>query len=463
MNKSQITDKTRRAFLSDCGKMTAIGAMSSILNMTMTNKILAARAPGSITDYKALVCVFLNGGCDSFQMLMPGVNAFDSYTERRKHLAVRQEDQHLIKDHRKSGSDYHVHQSMPEVANMFENRDLSLIANIGTLVEPLTKTEFINKSKKVPLGIASHFDQTLQWQTSIPDERGGSVGWFGRMADVINDAANNNGTVSMSLSPSGSNTLQQGRETTSVNLEGGANAMELYAESPVVNSAVDSQLEGDYKNLLQQHYNHVRRSAIDQNQALQELERETRLDTIFPDTALGGQLLQVAKYIKVHGILGLNRQTFFVNKGGWDMHTGLNSRIGGQLGELSGALNAFNSAMKEIGYHDKVVTYTASDFGRTLTGNGSGTDHAWGSNQIVMGGPIKGGRVLGRYPNLSEGSSTDLNTRGTQMPVVSVDHLHASLAKWFGVNNDSEMEAILPNIRNFYSANETRFALPALF
>lgn len=465
MNKSKTTDKSRRAFLSDCGKMTAIGAMSSVLNMTMTNKILAARTSGSITDYKGLVCVFLNGGADTFQMLQPGIEGYAAYTERRQHFALNRANQHRIVDG--NNKDYHLHQNMPEIADMFAAGDVSFVANVGTLVEPMTRSEYINKTKRRPNGVSSHFDQTIQWQTSISNQKGVSVGWVGRMADIINDAANNNGTVSMNLSPSGPNTLQQGANVAPLTLQGGANAMELYESDSNVRAVMDSQLEANYSSLLKQHYNHIKKGTIEQNQAIQDLERSTVINTVFPDSHLGNQLLQVAKYVKIHGVLGLNRQTFFVSVGGWDMHTGLNSRLPGKLEDVAKSLKAFNSAMKEIGHHEDVVTYTASDFGRTLGSNGSGNDHAWGSNQMVMGGPVRGGFVRGNYPDHTKGTETDLGERGKQLPQISVDEFHASLARWFGVTNDSEMEEIIPNIRNFYAAgNQTGnqyYAIPWLF
>lgn len=464
MNKNNYKKHSRRKFIADCGKMTGIGAMSSILNMTMTNKILAAQAPGSITDYKAMVCVFLSGGADSFQMLMPGVSGFPGYTAARQHLALPMNEQIQIFDYQ-TGADYHLHRTMTAAAQMFNDRDLTFVANVGTLVEPMNKQQFLANSRKRPFGIASHFDQASQWQTSISDEKGGGIGWFGRIRDVINDAANNNSTINMNMSPGGGNVLQQGRSSGVFNLQGGADAMELHDQDVHIKSAINSQLEQEYSSLLQNHYNHIKKDTIEQNQALFELEQNTVINTNFPNTDLGRQMLQIAKYIKVHGVLGLNRQTFFAKFGGWDAHSGMNNSMNRKLPVLFAALSAFNTAMKEIGYHDKVVTYTASDFGRGLAGNGSGTQHGWGGNNVIMGGPINGGRMLGKggYPDLTLGSSTDVNGRGRQLPTTSVDEFNAGLAKWFGVNNDSEMETILPNIRNFYSAGDNNYPLRNMF
>lgn len=462
MKELQIKDKSRRSFLLDCGKMTAIGSVSSILNLTMANKVLAARAPGSITDYKALVCVFLDGGADSFQMLMPGLADYDEFAERRAHFTLNRNAQIPISDERGS-QDCLLHANMSGVAGMFKDKDLSFIANIGTLVEPMTKTEYNNRTKKRPIGIASHFDQTLQWQTSIPNERGGSIGWLGRVSDLINDAANNNGTASMNMAVGGNNTLQQGVSTGMFSLSNGVNALEDYKNALATRETIDKQLSTNYTSVLRNHYNHVKKQTIEQSQVLQEYEESITFNAPFPNSSIGNQLKRVAQYIKINGVLGLNRQTFYVHRRGCDHHRGMISGTNGLFTEISQAFTAFNAALKEIGHHDDVITYTASDFGRSLTSNGSGTDHAWGGNSIVMGGPIKGGRILGDYPDMSLDSGTMLGTRGRMLPTTSVDELHASLAKWFGVENANEMPQILPNIRNFYGWQNQNHAIADMF
>ena len=458
---------SRRKFLADCGKMSSIGAMSSVLNMNMMGKVLAARAPGSITDYKAVVCLFMFGGNDSFNMLAPWFqNNYNDYSAIRGELALPKETLLPIVDRTDGIKRNGIHPNMPEVKDMFNNGDLSFVANVGTLVEPMNLTEFNNGTKAQPVGISSHFDQQSQWQTSIANERTGSVGWMGRMSDIINDAANNNAVVNMNMAPGGNNTLQQGLLSGPFSLVGGVNTFDLYKSATHIKNSVNSQLEHDYANVLSKHHEHVRNTSIEQSDALGLLEQNTTINTIFPNTKLGAQLLQVAKYIKSQGVSGLNtnRHTFFVSEGGFDMHSNVIRRHGDAMTLISQALNAFNDAMKEIGYHDKVVTYTASDFGRALFSNGHGSDHGWGGNHMVMGGPVEGGRILGTYPDLAEGSDTDTG-RGRQLPTTSVDELHASIAQWYGITNDAEMEEIIPNIRNFYArdTNPDNYAIPGLF
>ena len=444
----------RREFLSSCGKMTGIGLMSSAINLTMASKLLAARPSGSINDYKGLVCVFLGGGCDSYNMLAPGVAGFGDYTATRGQVAIAQNEMHRIVD-QSASQDYHLNGNMNGVRDMFESGDLSFVSNVGTLVEPLTLETFRNGGKR-PLGLSSHFDQRIQWQNSLPNTRGGSLagtGWVGRMSEVLNDAANNNASVNANIVLGGNSLLQTSRSGAPLSLNGGAQEFDLYNNNNNVNvrSAIDNDLDTQYSSIIQNHYNHIRDEAIEQNNNLIDIQNNTRINTRFPNTGLGNQLRLVAIYIKAHGVDGLNanRQTFLVGQGGYDMHRGVTTRLAGRLRELSDALNAFNSAMHEIGLHDQVVTYTASDFGRVLTANRTGTNHGWGGNHIVMGGAVDGGRVLGRYPSLALGSDVDIGN-GRLMPTTSVDELHSSLAYWFGVDNNSEMETILPNIRNFW-------------
>ncbi|CAA6690033.1 MULTISPECIES: DUF1501 domain-containing protein [unclassified Lentimonas] len=457
---------SRRKFLGDCGKMTSIGALSSILNMSMMNRVLAARASGSITDYKAVVCVFLAGGNDSFNMLIPGNYGYDDYAASRQQLALSKESMHFVVDRSKiPNKGYYLHGELAAIKDMFNAGDLSFISNVGTLVEPLSFTEFMNKTKRIPIGIGSHSDQQTQWQTSIPQSPGGS-GWMGRMADILNDAANNDAYVSMGIAPGGNNIAQTGTSGGPFSLANGVNTIDAYENKAHIESVVNSQLEYNYANVLQEHHEYVRKNTIEQSKILKSLIDQTTISTIFPNTGLGNQLLMIAKCIKIQGITGLNmnRQTFFAKHGGYDHHSNVLINHAGKMSDLNASLSAFNEALKEIGYHDKVIAYTASDFGRTLASNGSGSGHGWGGNQIIMGGPISGKRVFGEYPNLALGSTTAVSAGGRQLPTTSVDELHSSIAQWYGVTNDSEMETLLPNIRNFHASGAiTDYAIPELF
>jgi len=455
---------SRRSFLNDCGKMTGIGAISSILSLKLANTVLAARPAGSISDYKGLVCVFLFGGSDSYNTLAPGIGGYADYLRTRGSIGLQRNTMHRIT----SGSaDYHLNPSLDGVASLYNSGDLSFISNIGTLVEPTSLAQYNNRSVGLPYGLFSHIHQLTQWQTSISHEANGPLagtGWLGRTLDILHNGANNNAVASVNLAPYGANTAQIGQTIAPFLTDGGVDALDLYGTDTVVKEAMDATLEAQYTSVLQAHHNYIRKDAIEQSEHLADIESNTEITTVFPETQLGRQLLQVAKFIKAQGPSGINanRQTFFVGQGGYDTH-GQGAEVHTRLtGDLNDALVAFNTALKEIGYHDKVVTYTASDFGRTFVPNSIGTDHGWGGNQMVMGGPVNGGRVFGSYPDIALGTSTDIG-RGRQIPTTSVDALNASLAYWFGVNNDSEMESIIPNIRNFWSAGSNRVPITGLF
>lgn len=455
---------SRRRFLAGCGKMTGIGAMSSILSLKMTNKLFAARTAGSITDYKGLVCLFMYGGNDSFSMLAPGAEDYSNYLDTRGILGIPQADMHQIFD---GGQDYHLSSSLEGVKDLFDAGDLSLVANIGTLIQPTTLAEYNSGSVSLPYGRFSHNDQIEQWQTSISLSKTtpfAGTGWAGRMIDILNDAANNNATTSVSLSPYGANTSQIGKITSPFNTYKGVDSLDLYDTDSLVKGGMDATLEMQYASVLHAHHNYIREDALEQSALLEYIEENTTIDAIFPDSNLGDQLLQVAKYIKSQGpeALNANRQTFFVGQGGFDTHGGGIETHNALMATVNAALSAFNAAMKEIGYHDRVVTYTASDFGRTLVPNSVGSDHGWGGNQMVMGGPVNGGKVFGSYPTILTDTSTDVG-RGRQLPTTSVDEFYGSLAYWFGVENNSEMESVVPNIRNFWTSGSTDIPITGLF
>ena len=457
----------RRRFLADCGKMTGIGAMSSLLSLQMTNKLFAQRTAGSITDYKALVCVFLFGGNDSYNLLTPAGDQYSEYAETRGILSIPETDLLSITDATIS-RDFGLSPIVTDLQTMYNEGDLSFVSNVGSLVEPTTIEQFRNKSTALPYGLFSHNDQVQQWQVSYSTDKTSDVagtGWAGRILDIINDAANNNATTSVNLSPYGANITQVGKSIAPFVTKGGADALDLYTSDTLIKDGIDATLESQYNSILQAHHNYVREQAMEESFALEEIEKNTVINTVFPESSLGQQLLQVAKYIKANN--GTNgpiakRQSFFVGQTGYDTHGGGLDVHYNLMTTLNAALSAFNAALKEIGFHDEVVTYTASDFGRTFTPNSAGTDHGWGGNQMVMGGPVSGGRVFGSYPDIALNTSTDVG-KGRQLPTTSVDELHASLAYWYGVENNSEMEEVVPNIRNYWNSSETEYPIPGLF
>lgn len=435
--------------------MTTISVLSSFLQLKLANSLMAALPTGSITDYKALVCVFLHGGNDSFNMLTPYLQPeYDLYQSVRSNLALDRESLLAIYDTENADRRwYGLNPLMPEVHSLYNSHHLAFISNVGTLVQPTTANDYDN-DVGLPQGLFSHLEQQLAWQSSIPDAIS-QTGWIGRMSDIMNDSSTTGTeTVSMNISTAGANLLQAGLQVGSVNVgSAGANTLGDYNNTPSVKQAIDKSLAQNYKNVIRNHYNHIRKETIEQANLIDDATSGISLATVFPNTSIGQQLKQAALSIAARDQLGVKRQTFFVSMPGYDSHAALLVSHSKLLPELSAALQAFDNAMLELGVHDNVTTYTASDFGRSLTSNGDGTDHGWGGNQMVMGGALKTTKTIyGSYPeDLSLGSATDVG-RGRQLPTTSVDQLHAELAHWYGIPNDSNMELILPNIRNFWAA-----------
>ena len=449
MKNSKNTKKTinRRKFLGDCGKMTSIPVASSMLNLSMMDKIMAARAPGSIDDHKAIVNIFMHGGNDSYNMLVPTDSGrYSGYAKHRGGAKIGLNALHKLTN--KEGQvACGVHPNMAKVANMFNNGDLSFIANVGPLVEPVPTRADWRRARK-PFGIGSHHDSRMVWQTSYGISKSGTnarTGWAGRMLDVLNDSANNEATITGAI---GGGTFLRGVKTKSHPL-GGLAPIAAYKSNTTFKEMYDATMEISYGHVLQAHYNYSRKNTIETADALKELTSGVVFQTPFPGGSLGNKLKECAKYIAVADKLGHKRQAFFCSYGMFDLHKGSNTLLShaNLMNQLSEALFAFNEAMKEIGKHDNVITFTASDFSRTLNSNGGGTDHAYGANHLVMGGPIQGGDILGTYPNLAKGAGRDIG-RGRQIPSTSTDEYFATIAKWYGITN-TEMEIVLPGIKNW--------------
>lgn len=457
---------SRRRFLGEasCAGVSALSLLNTMVNLRLAGSVANAATPGG--EYRALVCVLLGGGNDSFNMLVPQeASAYATYRTSRSNLALAPEQ--LIRINPIGADPFAVHYRMPELAELFEDGHASFVANVGTLVEPVaTRAEVQQKLKRLPLGLYSHSDQIEQWQTGVPHSRSG-LGWAGKMAEILQDL-NANRTVPMNISLDGSNVWQTGNTVAEYAIRpDGAVALTGYEPAfdssdngrfrQAISAAIDSQLAATYTNLLEKTLVSRKRAALDAY-ALFASATEAPLPAgiSFPDTFLGRQLAMVARTIQGRAGLGVSRQTFFVQWGGWDHHSDVLTNQDEMLPELSAALAAFYNALVTLGVQNNVVAFTASDFGRTLTSNNRGSDHAWGGNQIVLGGAVRGQRIFGRYPSLAvnpergaEENPLDVG-RGRFIPTTSVDQFFAELALWLGVSK-TDLPLILPNVGNFYS------------
>lgn len=451
---------SRRQFLgqASCAAVSTLPLLSTLLSLKFSSSIASAAVGDN--SYRALVCLFLGGGNDSFNMLAPAGSAeYAEYAAMRKDLAIPQGDLLPINPLNNIGKQLGLHPAMPELQTLFEAGHAAFIANVGTLIQPVTKAEY-QAGLHLPVGLFSHSDQAEQWQTSISGGRSG-IGWAGRSADLLHDL-NSNDAVSMNISLSGSNIWQTGNSIFEYAItEEGAVAMQGYNKQwqnePYTlrqprSAAVDGQLAMEYTNVFQRSFAGTQRQALDAYELFSNATDVTLpAGATFPATSLGNKLKMVARTIAGRSGLGAARQTFFVEFGGWDHHDEVIVNQSLMLPVVSQAVGSFYNALELLGVANDVTLFVISDFGRTLSSNGKGSDHAWGGNVFVVGGSVIGKKIYGSYPDLYAGSPLDIG-RGRLIPTTSVDSYFAELAIWFGVPKSS-LHIVLPNIDTFYNTS----------
>jgi uncharacterized protein (DUF1501 family) len=446
---------SRRNFIrtAGCGAMGTVTFFNSMLNLGLVNALTSPQA-GAGDDYRALICVLLSGGNDSFNMLIPNGSEYAEYAAVRSNLAIPQAQVLGL-----SGStqplSLGVHPVMPEIQQLFDSGDAAFISNVGTLVERVTKAQVLNGGVSLPLGLLSHSDQVMQWQTSIPQDRS-LHGWGGKMADIIK-GMNSNQQLSMNISLAGNNVFQSGPETVEFSINSDTGGIGLFGHNEpdffhqLLTSGVDSLLNQQYKDVFKDSYAGVINNSIQGNQLFNEaVELVPDFNTTFSQNYVSQSFEMIARTIAARDQLGVKRQTFFVNIGGFDNHDELLNNHSNLMTLLSQGIGQLYSALEEISMKDCVTTFTISDFARTLTSNGNGTDHAWGGNALVVGGAVNGGDVYGTFPSLALGSEYVLDSGGIVVPQISTDEYFAELALWFGVS-PFDLPVMLPNIGNFYS------------
>jgi uncharacterized protein (DUF1501 family) len=452
-------DLSRRRFIGRaCAAVGATGFLSALAQLRM---IGALAADSSNSDYKALVCLFLYGGNDSNNLLIPtDSSSYSIYAADRTVLALPQSG--LLPITPKSYSDgrsWALHPSLVEVQQLFGAGSLALLANTGTLVQPVTLAQYNAGTVALPPQLYSHANQEVQWQSSIPDQPF-TTGWGGRLADIVN-ALNSNPKISMSVSVAGQNSFQVGSMVSQFAVQPSGAIVLAGAGSDAVSkartSAQQNILNLQEQNLFEAAFGGLTTGAIGDSQVLASvLAGLPSLSTVFPATSLGQQLQMIAKMIQAAPQFGLNRQVFFASLGGFDLHSDQLAAHASLLTQLSQGLGAFSSATAELGVAGQVTTFTASDFSRTFNTNGTndgtaGSDHGWGSHHLIMGGAVKGGDIFGQVPLLELGGPEDTG-RGRWIPTTSVDQYAATLASWFGVSA-TNLPVVLPNIGRFASSD----------
>jgi len=452
--------KSRRNFIKQFG-LGALGVTtaSSIAKLKAFNAAFLNNSANYLSnDYKAIVCFYLAGGNDSFNMVVPRGNPeYDEYAVTRSDLAISQNELLPITPVTSDGRRYGLNPAMSNVHQLFNNGKVSFINNVGPLIVPTTKPNYKNNSAPTPLGLFSHSDQLKNAQTGLPHLRT-HFGWGGRMGDLLN-SMNTNENVSMNISLAGTNIFQYGKTLVEF-------AIDPYDGSPGIDGydplstgfnkqrteGIDLLLGMDHPDRYKKTYTDILRRARDGSIEFRAaMAQISELTTFFSDNRISQSFKRITEVIKAREILGFKRQTFFVQMGGWDMHGELLENHERRLKIVDNALNEFVNGLTEIGMFDAVTTFTISDFGRTLTSNGNGSDHAWGGNSLVMGGDINGGDMYGTFPSLALGSEYEVNN-GVLIPTTSNDEYFAELALWFGVS-PSDLSTLFPNIGNFYNTS----------
>jgi uncharacterized protein (DUF1501 family) len=504
---------SRRSFLKRTGPF-FFGATVLANTIRELRFLNSAMAQGPhLTDYKALICVFLNGGNDSNNMIIPTLpEDWNNYaTIRTPVLAIPNTDGSgataLAMNSKNGmpgypaadGRTYGFHPAMPEIQNLFNQGNVAPVFNVGSLAYPLTKAQYQANKIPRPPQLFSHSDQQTQWQTSLPDQPNTS-GWGGRVADMLTTPldVNAGGQISMAVTLAGSNIFEVGN----------ANASPQYAVTTSGAVTLSNTIPGAGKTALQAFLAHDKGSANLQTKTYAEIldhgitsanlvqnllniqipsGASTVPDWLAPfqsisvttpnggrtfNSSLMNQMKMVARLIELgsksvaENGLGMRRQIFFVQVGGYDTHTNQTTNAGATTtdnakviigahadlyAELSRTLGALYATMANLGLQDKVTAFTTSDFNRTFPCNGFGSDHGWGGHQMVVGGAVNGGATYGKFPILTVNGPDDTST-GRWIPTTSVDQYAATLARWFGVD-DSNMDIILPNLNRFATPN----------
>ena len=448
-------DLSRRGFLERAGLLAVAGtAAPFVLNLAAVGEAAAATA----SDYKALVCIHLAGGNDYANSLVPVDRArYPLYAQLRQSLALPVSSLAATAlttvdpaAALPGGDQYALAPGLAPLLPVWNAGRLAAILNVGTLVHPVTKAQYIARSVPVPPKLFSHNDQQCYWLAGDPE--GAASGWGGRIGDLMQSS---NGSATLTcINPSGSTVFLSGTSAVQYSLAPSGPVL-LNDNQPAVfgsagvGSALRSLLTAPSPHLIENEISRVGKRALDTStQILTALNHAPVLKTQFPaGNTLADQLRMVAQMIATSADVGARRQVYYVSLGSFDHHYNLVASHAPLIAAVGAAMRAFYDATVELKVADRVTAFTASDFGRTLTSNGSGSDHGWGSMHYVVGGAVNGGRYYGAVPILADDGPDDIG-QGRLLPTMAVEEYAATLASWFGVAN-SDLPTVLPNIGNF--------------
>jgi uncharacterized protein (DUF1501 family) len=438
----------RRDFLQHAGALAGTAALGQL-------GVLAAHAASS-SDYKALVCIFLYGGNDANNTIVPLDTAgYANYAQTRSYLALPQAQ--LLPLAVASGApQYGLHPALPGLQSLWASGNLAIVANVGTLVQPLTKAQYLSTTAVKPESLFSHIDQQHEWQASISTTSSSNSGWGGRLLDAL-AALNANSRVPPMISTGGNNLFVTGAASQALVIPTsgsfGLNGFSNDSADTARRSALEQLLSVDQSINLTQAAQAVMSGALSSSAILNPILTTTdaTLAARFAGltTNFSQQLLAIAKVIEARSILGATRQVFLATLGSFDTHTDQLNTQQTLLSELDAGLTAFHGAMADIGAGKSVTSFTLSDFSRNFLPNtGGGTDHAWGSHPLVIGDAVNGGNIYGTMPTLELSGPDDASNLGRWIPTIAVDQFAATLATWFGADATA-LATVLPNLSTF--------------
>jgi uncharacterized protein (DUF1501 family) len=447
---------TRRRFLETLSCGGAVSALSTIQGLGLTSA-LAQAAP--LQDYKALVCVYLSGGNDANNMVIPadtaGYNLYASARGGATGIAIPQNQ--LIPVNPKSGGAYGLHPKFADLKPVWDAGKLAVMCNVGTLLEPLTKADYTTAKKARPDQLFSHSDQSAQWLTGVSDDFS-RTGWGGRLADIVGPTNAKNFPLITSIAGASLFTVGQTPRAIAIPSTGsfGLGGFNTSAASVARLKALRDINDLGSANDFVREADDVLAQALGAGDIINPIitAANTTITPLFANakTSIGNQLQQVAKLIEARNTIGLKRQVFYVSLGGFDTHTNELNTHDNLYGQLIAALKAFYDATVQMGVASQVTAFTMSDFGRTLKqASGGGSDHGWGNHHLIMGGSVNGD-FYGKFPNQMLGGPDDVSTNGRWIPTTGVAQYGATLARWFGVAQ-SDMATVFPNIARFSNTN----------
>ena len=456
---------SRRHLLKGIGASALSAATLSSLGTALTG-FQAANA-AEVSGYKALVCVFLLGGCDTHDVLLPYDQAsYDKFSNIRRSMLSQYASQgasrargDLLALSPTNSADFGGRQfalppEMSGIHGLFQAGNAAVVANTGPLIVPVTRSQYNAGTVRLPKQLFSHNDQQSTWASGGPE--GASYGWGGLFADAVNASGANTNKEFTTISTL-SNELFLTGQTVSPYQVSPQGAQEIQALEEFTDSQLNDILRRHFRamdfqrsNLIESDIARIANNSVVLNETFNEAYSNLiPVSTQFPASGLGVQLRTIANAIAIRNTLTMRRQVFFAAIGGFDTHSGQAGGLPALLQQIDGAVTAFYSAMQELGIANDVTLFTASDFGRTLAVNGDGTDHGWGSHHIVVGSGVEGKKIHGKVPPAELGHDQDAGN-GRLIPTTSVEQYAEPMGRWFGLTN-AELAAALPNLSNFAS------------